>query len=73
MAKADVEAAVAAVIGKKEPSNLIIIMCILFPVIGVVLYYETCNTEACIAFLLSCLGWIPGIIYALVKVGIIKC
>ncbi|KAJ0984279.1 hypothetical protein J5N97_002635 [Dioscorea zingiberensis] len=42
-----------------------ILLAIVLPPLGVFLYYGCCSLEFCICLLLTILGYVPGIIYAI--------
>ncbi|XP_073000666.1 hydrophobic protein OSR8-like [Typha latifolia] len=42
-----------------------ILIAIILPPLGVFLHYGCCSLEFCISLLLTILGYIPGIIYAI--------
>ncbi|XP_074571203.1 hydrophobic protein OSR8-like [Curcuma longa] len=42
-----------------------IILSIILPPLGVFLHYGCCSMEFCICLLLTILGYVPGIIYAI--------
>ncbi|KAI0488698.1 hydrophobic protein OSR8 [Dendrobium catenatum] len=47
-----------------------IILAILLPPLGVFLHYGCCSLEFCISVLLTILGYIPGMIYAIYAITV---